>query len=140
MLQSTNKFEDIISLYVQQNQLNMIFPDDWDVYRVICNFLEVFYIATKECSGIYYPTIQLVISYIYNIAQNFKEHRDNPIFTAACAVMKIKISKYWQNLSILFVLTSVMDLKFQLKGVQYFIDTINELLNVNLTIIGNDVK
>ena len=140
MLQSTNQFKNIISLYVQQNQLNMIFPDDWEVCRSICNFLEVFYIATKECSGVYYPTIQLIISHIYNIAQIFQEYRDNPIFTNACVVMEIKILKYWQDLPILFALASVMDPRLQLKGVQYFIDTINELLKSNLIITGNDVK
>ena len=32
-----------------------------------------------------------------------------------------------------------MDHRLQLIGVQYFIDTINELLNTNLIIIGNDI-
>ena len=33
-------------------------------------------------------------SHIYHIGNNFKEHRKNPIFKDAYAVMKIKISKY----------------------------------------------
>ena len=79
MLQSTNKFENIINFYKQQNQLNMIFLDVFDVCSAICKFFLKIYIATKEYSGVYYPTIQLIISHI---------------FTDACAVMKIKFSKY----------------------------------------------
>ena len=62
--------------------------------NVVYNFLEFFYTATKECSGIYYSTTQLVITPIYNIAHNFKDHRENPIFTDTCATMEIKILKY----------------------------------------------
>ena len=57
-------------------------------------FLEVFYTATKECSGVYYPTTQLVITHIYNIAYNFKDHRKNLIFTYACVVMETIFLKY----------------------------------------------
>ena len=33
-----------------------------------------------------------------------------------------------------------MDHRIKLSGVEFFITTVNELLNKNLTIIGNDVK
>ena len=74
--------------------MGIIVQDDWDVSNVICNFLEFFYTTTKKCLGVYYLTTQLVITHIYNIANNFREHRKNPIFTNTCAVMKIKILKY----------------------------------------------
>ena len=66
-----------------------ILQDDWDVCNVICKFLEDFYIATNDCSGVYYPNTSFVITYIYHIANNFKEHRDLPIFKAACVEIKI---------------------------------------------------
>ena len=62
--------------------------------NTVYNFLDVFYSATKKCSGVHYPTTQLVITHIYNIAHNFKDHWENPIFIDACAVIEIKFKKY----------------------------------------------
>ena len=59
MLQSTQNFQEMISHFVQTNQMGIILQDDWDVSNAVCNFLEVFYTAIKECSGVYYLTINL---------------------------------------------------------------------------------
>ena len=91
MLQSTKKFQEVISLYIQSNQMRMIFQDDWDMYNVIYNFLKVFYTPTNDCSGVYYLTTQLVITHIYCITNNFKAIREKLIFKYACAVMELKI-------------------------------------------------
>ena len=94
MLQSTQKFEKVISLYVQANNMGMILQDDWDVCNATFKFFKINYTASNDCFGVYYPTTQLVIIHIYHIANNFKEHRDLPIFKDACVEMKTTNSKY----------------------------------------------
>ena len=60
--------------------MGIILQDDWDVSNAACNFLEIIYIATKEYSSV-----------------NLSSHtyiRENPIFTNACAVIKINFFKF----------------------------------------------
>ena len=60
-------------------------------------------------------------SHIYNIAHNFKDHKENPIFTDACTIMEIKFSKYRKKLPYLFALAAVMDPKIKFSGVNFLL-------------------
>ena len=93
----------------EQNKMCMVLQDDCDVYNTICKVLEVFYISTNDFFSVYYSTTSFVITHIYYIVNNFKEHRDLPIFKDTCAEMKTNILKYWTNLPYIFMLSAVME-------------------------------
>ena len=94
--------------------MGMIFQYDWDMCNAVCKFLEFFYIATADCSGVYYLTTQLVITHIHHIANNFKKYKKNSILKDACGLIEIKFLKYWTNLVYLFALLAVMDPRIKL--------------------------
>ena len=62
------------------------------MYNTVGMFLKVFDTATNDCLSAKYPTTQFVVTHIYHIANNFKEHRKNTIFKDACTLMESKFS------------------------------------------------
>lgn len=50
---------------------------DFHVSRLMMDFLQVFYEATKALSRSYYCTSYLFIHHIYQITTQFEKHRDN---------------------------------------------------------------
>lgn len=45
------------------------------------DFLEVFYNATLVCSGVYYPTTNLILQEMYNMTQTWHHYANEINFT-----------------------------------------------------------
>jgi len=55
--------------------VDQIVDSDWDEIRELTKFLENFYYATKQFSGIYYPTVIQILWYICGISVVFVKYK-----------------------------------------------------------------
>ncbi|KAF7153636.1 hypothetical protein RHSIM_Rhsim01G0155800 [Rhododendron simsii] len=109
---------------------------DWKIAFEFMNFLKIFYAATLACSGVRYPTTCIVLNHLYNMSYTLKSHRTKPIFVAACKSMEDKFNKYFENMPTIFIVTSVMDPRIKIKGVEKLLKVLSENLGITLPSIS----
>ena len=66
---------------------------DWYVATVFVEFLKVFYDATVELSGVYYPTSPLALHKLYDMADLLRQYSEHAIIDSAVANMQKTICK-----------------------------------------------
>lgn len=137
MLHSCEKYDKVISMYYNgmhtYGSEHNLEDWEWSLAFLVKKFLKPFFDATKECSGVYYPTSSLVLHHFFYISQAFQKHRNLPIFVDVIYSMELKIRKYLEELPSLFLLVSVMDHRLNLIGTQTIIKGISNFMNVELS-------
>ena len=68
--------------------------DDWAVCELFYSFLKFFYDATNTLSGIYYPTTNLVLDILVQIAKIFVKYRYNDVLREIVSKIEEKYEKY----------------------------------------------
>ncbi|KAK1272218.1 hypothetical protein QJS04_geneDACA020942 [Acorus gramineus] len=101
-------------------------PIDWQISKVFVQFLSIFYDASIACSGVYYPTSNLILRQLFNISCAFKEYRDYSILQQSIILMEQKFKKYFEDIPMLFCLAAVMDITIKLDTVKTIISRISD--------------
>ena len=98
-------FEMLQVAYVYQEPLQLVFNahnadpnlrigfEDWQNTKELIDFFKVFYKATNECSGQYYPTISYVLVNICAISIEFAKYKGKEHFKDSVAFMIEKFKK-----------------------------------------------
>ncbi|KAK2663377.1 hypothetical protein Ddye_001951 [Dipteronia dyeriana] len=106
---------------------------DWYVVKVFVEFLTVFYDATVELSGVYYPTSPLALHKLYDIADLLKQYREIELVAPVVVAMQEKYKKYWGKIPLLYAFGIVVDPRFRFKALKVFSATLGEALGLSET-------
>ncbi|KAK1257875.1 hypothetical protein QJS04_geneDACA014286 [Acorus gramineus] len=141
MLQSCEGYENLIIEFNEMfNNRVDISPIDWQISKVFVQFLSIFYDASIACSGVYYPTSNLILRQLFNISCAFKEYRDYSILQQSIILMEQKFKKYFEDIPMLFCLAAVMDITIKLDTVKTIISRISDNVRFPMVISGEDVE
>ena len=136
MLKSCVGYTNAINAFVNSKQNQFYITDsDWEKAFKVMKFLKPFYKATKVSSGVYYPTSNLVLLQLVEIAEQFSSFRDDPFFFQIIYSMEEKFKKYYENMPLIFPLAAVMDPRIKLFGVHCALESLSYTLafNINIT-------
>lgn len=135
MLKSCRNHIDVISTYVNSKYMRTdggLTQADWKIAFEFMNFLKIFYAATLACSGVRYPTTCLMLNHLYNMSHTLKSYRTKTNFVVACKSMEDKFKKYFEVMPTIFIVTSVMDPRIKVRGVELLLERIGENLGITL--------
>lgn len=72
----------------------MLYDNDWYMAFNFTNFLEVFYVSTKELSGMYYPMCHFAFITFVFYFEVFAKHRSLELFVDVCEVMEERFKNF----------------------------------------------
>ena len=140
MLQNARPYWQVICAYInEKTQSIRIDKSNCDIANIFLDFLKPFYDATNKCSGIYYPTSNIIIPIFIELTCNFAKYRQVQEFSNILHKMETKFKKYWQNIPLIFCYACIMDPRFKLKGVCLMLNKISTNLCVPSLITSDDV-
>ena len=93
-----------------------ITPQTWHICEHLTKFLELFYDYTITLSGVYYPTSNMMVHVIIDIATHLKTYEDDVILHNAVARMKLKFEKYWKVTPPLYAFAFMLDPRAKTEG------------------------
>ena len=131
MLKACLPYKEVINGYYNTHCPDSQLTDlDWEIGTCFFYFLKVFYDATVQLSGVYYPTSPYALHKLYDIAATIDMHRNSELFKTTVEFMEAKFKKYWQRVPPLYCIAAVLDPRVKLQGVAYLIKGIGEKLCV----------
>ncbi|XP_066163515.1 zinc finger BED domain-containing protein RICESLEEPER 1-like [Oryza sativa Japonica Group] len=146
MLRHVLPYKDLLTVFLQSNnatnsdgQLIMSEPT-WYVVEKFAAFLEIFHDATVALSGVYYPTANLMLHKILEIATLLQENENDHLLSAAVFHMKQKYLKYWKEIPVLYAFAFILDPRGKLRGLVNMLNIIGEIMNIDYTNYYSDVK
>jgi len=127
MLKSSLPYSTLITVFYNNKNTNTTFlleEQDWLNCLIISELLEPFYNATKQLSGVFYPTSNLLLINIWNITSIFAKYRYQHNFNTIIAKLEQKFNTYWKIPPMWCCLASVMDPRYRLDYVHAVVDDI----------------
>ncbi|XP_058770890.1 zinc finger BED domain-containing protein RICESLEEPER 1-like [Vicia villosa] len=113
MLSAASKFRIAFPSYKEREPHYKYAPsnEEWDNVEKVCQFLEVFNIATLIISGSEYPTSNLYLAEVWRVKQVIDNATEdtNSFMRKMAASMKLKFDKYWGECNLLMAIASVLD-------------------------------
>ena len=103
-------------------------------------FLKIFYDCTVLLSGVYYPTANLILHNLLEIASLLREHENNALAGDAIFFMKKKYLKYWKEIPMLYALAFILDPRAKMKGLYNLLALIGEVVDVDYSSCYSNVK
>jgi hypothetical protein len=76
----------------------------------------LFYDRSVALSGIYYPTLTLMLHHILKFARHLTAFENDRLLRDAVVPMKTKFLKYWRNIPILYCFAFVLDPRAKMRG------------------------
>ena len=139
MLEAALPYKEVVSSFFNTRCLDGMLTDlDWQIGMCFYYFLKVFYDATVQLSGVYYPTSPHALHKLFDIAKAFDLHRGVDMFAQCVEFMEAKFKKYWQRVPPLYCAAAVLDPRVKLQGVEYMINGISSRLSVTSDMITID--
>ena len=145
MLKSALPYGKEITSFYNLNTANdprheKLTDDDWYVANVFVEFLKVFYDATVELSGVYYPTSPLALHKLYDMADLLKQYSENMTVASAVSHMQKKFKKYWGEIPLLYAFGIVIDPRFRFNGLQVFSKELGDALGLSETDVAEHLS
>ncbi|XP_058750244.1 zinc finger BED domain-containing protein RICESLEEPER 2-like [Vicia villosa] len=113
MLSAALKFKIAFPSYKEREPHYKYAPstEDWENVEKVCQFLEVFNLATVVISGSEYPTSNLYLVEVWRVKQVIDNAAEdtNSFMREMAASMKLKFDKYWGECNLLMAIASVLD-------------------------------
>uniref|UniRef100_A0A3Q7GTL7 hAT-like transposase RNase-H fold domain-containing protein n=1 Tax=Solanum lycopersicum TaxID=4081 RepID=A0A3Q7GTL7_SOLLC len=135
-------FEMLQVAYVYQELLQLVFNahnedpslrtgfEDWKNTKELIDFLNVFYKATNECSGQYYPTISSILVNICAISIEFSKYKGKEHFKDSIAFMIEKFKKYFFPIPQIYLTATTFNPNYKLRGVERKVEKIYKNLGI----------
>ncbi|PIA44017.1 hypothetical protein AQUCO_01800228v1 [Aquilegia coerulea] len=100
--------------------------EDWEIAKVICNCLKIFYDSTNTLSGTEYPTANIYFAEVCEIHLNLFQwcKHENQWVVMMAEKMYEKFKKYWSVCSLILAVAVVLDPRFKMRFVQYYFNLI----------------
>ena len=98
---------------------------------VFVEFLKVFYDATVELSGVYYPTSPLAFHKLYDMADLLRQYSENMMVASAVANMQYIFVKYWGEIPLLHAFGIVVDPRFRFNALEVFSKELGKALGLS---------
>lgn len=134
LLRSCLPYHQLITIYYNSraNTVESMLNDvDWNNCKIIYEFLEPFYIATKVLSKVYEPTSHILLIQLFQIAKVLGKHRLEASFGPIIQVMDAKFKSYWEEPPMWCCLATIMDPRYRLGYTQALLDDIFENMNMS---------
>ena len=108
MLAQSYKYRDLSVSFIQFHVTHIeLYQEHWDACYNVFNLLKVFFNATNNLSGIYYPATHLFIIESLNIAGAFAHCESDIAIAEAVNVMKVKWLDYYKDLPNIYLVGMV---------------------------------
>ncbi|XP_039851477.1 zinc finger BED domain-containing protein RICESLEEPER 2-like [Panicum virgatum] len=82
----------------------------------LLSFLQLFYDSTVALSGVYYPTLPLMLHHILKIARHLNAYENHELLRTAVVPMKTKFLKYWREIPLLYSFAFIIDPRAKMRG------------------------
>lgn len=123
MLAATSEYKDLLCDFFSTEVSNMfLLPSYWDECSGLIALLKVFETATKDLSGVYYPTSCRVLYHCVVIVLQFLICSTNPRLQDSITMMVIKWLKYFTYIPDVFLIAKCLDPSMKLEGVCGLLD------------------
>jgi len=140
MLKQVKGYEKIFTNFINAQDIGIVLTNtDWQVVASLCDFLEPFYNATTQLSGIYYPT-PLVLEWLMKIVDTFQEKSTDRMLAPIVAAMKEKYLKYFDAIPHLYCFAIVLDPRKKLDGLDTAFRFIGDALDLDYSSAYSHVK
>ena len=141
MLKQVKGYEKIFTNFINAQDIGIVLTNtDWQVVASLCDFLEPFYNATTQLSGIYYPTSPLVLEWLMKIVDTFQEKSTDRMLAPIVAAMKEKYLKYFDAIPHLYCFAIVLDPRKKLDGLDTAFRFIGDALDLDYSSAYSHVK
>jgi hypothetical protein len=141
MLKQVKGYENIITTFFNAQGTGIVLTNiDWQAAASLCDFLEPFYNATTQLSGIYYPTSPLVLEWLMKIVDTFHENSADKILAPIVAAMKEKYMKYFDGIPHLYCFAVVFHPRKKLDGLDAAFHFIGDALDLDYSSAYSHVK
>lgn len=112
----------------------------WAIVQKFYQFLETFYDCTLTLSQVYYPTANIILHNLLEIATLFKEYENDDVLTEPVFHMKQKYLKYWKNIPMLYALAFVLDPRCKLRGLSAILSLVGDTIGVDYSSFYTEVR
>ncbi|BAF17993.1 Os05g0521800 [Oryza sativa Japonica Group] len=112
----------------------------WAIVQKFHQFLETFYDCTLTLSQVYYPTANIILHNLLEIATLFKEYENDDVLTEPVFHMKQKYLKYWKNIPMLYAFAFVLDPRCKLRGLSAILSLVGDTIGVDYSSFYTEVR
>lgn len=91
-------------------------------------------------SQVYYPTANIILHNLLEIATLFKEYENDDVLTEPVFHMKQKYLKYWKNIPMLYALAFVLDPRCKLRGLSAILSLVGDTIGVDYSSFYTEVR
>ncbi|KAL5710386.1 Ulp1 peptidase [Ranunculus cassubicifolius] len=128
MLKRALKYKEAFCRLAQREEDFLTNPslEDWEMAKVICECLKIFYDSTKAVSGTEYPTANIYFPEVCEIHVSLLQwlKHENPLVVSMAERMFEKFKKYWSVCSLILAVAVVLDPRFKIMFVQFYYNLI----------------
>ncbi|KAI5344310.1 PREDICTED: zinc finger [Prunus dulcis] len=143
MLKSCKGYTNVINFYYNNKMNdNLLRDEEWNVCFALVDFFKVFYDATCNCSGVYYPTSPIALHDLFSISATFAKYRFDTTcnFTNICEQMETKYKKYWTEIPYTFCFGAIMDPRIKVSGLEVILTEISRNLSISLPLTISNIQ
>jgi len=110
LLAQSYEYRDLLISFIQFHVPNIqLYKEHWDACYNVFHLLNVFYNATNNLSGVYYPTTHLFIIEGLNIAGAFAHCESDIAIAETVNAIKVKWLDYYKDLPNIYLVGMVFD-------------------------------
>lgn len=130
MLQDALNRKNILSSFYSTQCQHDLFDDDWATISKLLEILEVFYVATVNLSGTYYPTICNVLYHCFKITNMFNQFKAYEEWRPLIISMEEKFKKYYEKMPSSITCAAALNPLIKSIGVQALLTKIDGNLGI----------
>ncbi|EEC81118.1 hypothetical protein OsI_23991 [Oryza sativa Indica Group] len=147
MLKVVLPYKDLLTVFLQTRNgpknsdgQPILTDHTWHIVERFNQFLETFHDCTLLLSQVYYPTANLILHNILEIATLLKEYENDDLLMPVVFNMKQKYLKYWKDIPMLYPFAFILDPRGKLRGFLDILSLIGDIINVDYSTYYADVK
>jgi hypothetical protein len=147
MLKVVLPYKDLLTVFLQTRNgpknsdgQPILTDHTWHIVERFNQFLETFHDCTLLLSQVYYPTANLILHNILEIATLLKEYENDDLLMPVVFNMKQKYLKYWKDIPMLYSFAFILDPRGKLRGFLNILSLIGDIINVDYSTYYADVK
>ncbi|KAK3229851.1 hypothetical protein Dsin_001732 [Dipteronia sinensis] len=121
------EYRDLLVTFIQYHVSHInLYQSHWDACSNVCGLLKVFYTATNNLSGVYYPTTNLFIIESLNIASAFAHCESDSELHESVTAMKDKWLEYYKEFPNIYLIALCFDPRCRLESLPDYLSAYYE--------------